>query len=420
MLFRSVTASGIPEAQVRAFANLLIQKKKIIFCWAMGLTQHENGVNNIREVVNLLLLKGSIGKPGAGTCPVRGHSNVQGDRTMGILKAPSTALLDSIDKNFSITSPRKHGYDVVESIKAMDEGKIKLLMAMGGNFVSAAPDSEFTGKAVQKCNLTVQVSTKLNRSHLITGKEALILPSISRSESDKQKSGTQFVTVENSMGIVHTSKGEFTPASHNLMSEPAIVARLAEILHGNTPINWNEMTKNYDTIRNHIESTISGFNDYNKRVRKAAGFYLQNGAREAEFNTASKKAVFTINNIPNRTVAANNFILMTIRSHDQYNTTIHGMDDRYRGIFNERRVLLMNKKDMLAQQLNHLDIVNITSIYKGKERHANNFKVIEYDIAKGCVATYFPEANVLVPIDSVAKKSNTPTSKFVEVKLQKV
>jgi molybdopterin-dependent oxidoreductase alpha subunit len=416
----AVTASGIPEAQVRAFANLLIQKKKIIFCWAMGLTQHENGVNNIREVVNLLLLKGSIGKPGAGTCPVRGHSNVQGDRTMGILKAPSTALLDSIDKNFSITSPRKHGYDVVESIKAMDEGKIKLLMAMGGNFVSAAPDSEFTGKAVQKCNLTVQVSTKLNRSHLITGKEALILPSISRSESDKQKSGTQFVTVENSMGIVHTSKGEFTPASHNLMSEPAIVARLAEILHGNTPINWNEMTKNYDTIRNHIESTISGFNDYNKRVRKAAGFYLQNGAREAEFNTASKKAVFTINNIPNRTVAANNFILMTIRSHDQYNTTIHGMDDRYRGIFNERRVLLMNKKDMLAQQLNHLDIVNITSIYKGKERHANNFKVIEYDIAKGCVATYFPEANVLVPIDSVAKKSNTPTSKFVEVKLQKV
>ena len=288
----------------------------------MGLTQHENGVNNIREVVNLLLLKGSIGKPGAGTCPVRGHSNVQGDRTMGILKAPSTALLDSIDKNFSITSPRKHGYDVVESIKAMDEGKIKLLMAMGGNFVSAAPDSEFTGKAVQKCNLTVQVSTKLNRSHLITGKEALILPSISRSESDKQKSGTQFVTVENSMGIVHTSKGEFTPASHNLMSEPAIVARLAEILHGNTPINWNEMTKNYDTIRNHIESTISGFNDYNKRVRKAAGFYLQNGAREAEFNTASKKAVFTINNIPNRTVAANNFILMTIRSHDQYNTIL--------------------------------------------------------------------------------------------------
>ncbi len=416
----AVKASGLPEKQIRAFADLLIQKKKIIICWAMGLTQHENGVNNIREVVNLLLLKGSIGKPGSGTCPVRGHSNVQGDRTMGIWEAPPKAFLDRIDKNFSITSPRKHGYDVVESIKAMNNGKVKLFMAMGGNFISATPDSEFTGKAIQNCALTVQISTKLNRSHLVTGKEALILPCISRSETDQQETGTQFITVENSMGVVHSSEGRLKPASEHLMSEPAIVARLAEVLYGNSPINWNEMSKNYDKVRNHIEATIPGFNDYNTRVRQPAGFYLPNGARKAEFNTSSKKAVFTINPIPTKTVAKGNLILMTIRTHDQYNTTIYGMDDRYRGIFNERRVLLMHKEDIQAQNLNHLDIVNLTSIYKGKERYANNFKVVEYDIAKGCVATYFPEANVLVPIESVAEKSNTPASKFVEVSLQKV
>lgn len=416
---KAVEASGISEEQVRAFANLLIQKKRVIICWAMGLTQHENGVNNIREVVNLLLLKGSIGKPGAGTCPVRGHSNVQGDRTMGIWEAPPAAFLDSIDKNFSITSPRKHGYDVVEAIKAMDEGKVKLFVAMGGNFISATPDSEFTGQAMQNCELTVQISTKLNRSHLVTGKEALILPCVSRSEEDRQESGVQFVTVENSMGVVHSSKGTLKPASGQLMSEPAIVAKLGEVIYGNAPIQWSNMSKNYDTIRDHIETTIPGFTDYNSRVRKPEGFYLPNGARKAEFNTASKKAVFTLNHIPNKTVTKGNLILMTIRTHDQYNTTIYGMDDRYRGIFNERRVLLMNKEDIKSQGLKHLDIVHLTSVYKGKERHANNFKVIEYDIAKGCVATYFPEANVLVPIDSVAEISNTPASKYVEVKLQK-
>lgn len=415
----AVAASGISEADVRAFAALLIQKKKIIICWAMGLTQHENGVENIREVVNLLLLKGSIGKPGAGTCPVRGHSNVQGDRTMGIWEAPPAAFLDRIDKHFSITSPRKHGYDVVHAIKAMDEGKIKLFVAMGGNFISATPDSEFTGKAMQNCELTVQISTKLNRSHLVTGKEALILPCMARSEKDEQATGAQFVSVENSMGVVHSSSGMLAPASEHLMSEPAIVARLGEQLYGNAPIEWSEMVKSYDTIRNHIEATIPGFENYNRRVRQADGFNLPNGARQAVFNTPSKKAVFTINNIPQNTIAEDHFILMTIRTHDQYNTTIYGMNDRYRGIFNERRVLLMNKEDMQAQQLKHLDVVDITSFYKGKQRHAHNFKVVAYDIAKGCVATYFPEANVLVPIESVARKSNTPASKFVEVSLRK-
>lgn len=415
----AVRESGLPESDIRAFADLIIKKKKIIICWAMGLTQHENGVNNIREVVNLLLLKGSIGKPGAGTCPVRGHSNVQGDRTMGIWEAPPASFLDSIEKNFSIKAPRHHGYDVVNSIHAMHEGKIKLFVAMGGNFVSATPDSEFTGLAMQNCEMTVQISTKLNRSHLVTGEEALILPCISRSELDQQESGEQFVSVENSMGIVHSSKGRLTPASKHLLSEPAIVARLGQSLFGQSPIDWGNMTKNYDTIRDAIESAIPGFQDYNQRVREPAGFYLPNGARKSEFNTSSKKAVFTINEIPRKEVAEGNLILMTIRTHDQYNTTIYGMDDRYRGIFNERRVLLMNKEDLIEQGLKHTDVVNITSVYNGKERHANNFKVIEYNIAKGCVATYFPEANVLVPIESVAKKSNTPASKFVEVSLKK-
>ncbi|MEM7185287.1 MAG: FdhF/YdeP family oxidoreductase [Bacteroidota bacterium] len=415
----AVAASGIPEQQIREFTELLIQNEKIIICWAMGLTQHENGVNNVREVVNLLLLKGSIGKPGAGTCPVRGHSNVQGDRTMGIWEAPPEAFLDSIDRRFSIASPRNHGLDVVESIKAMDRGEIKLFMAMGGNFISATPDSEFTGLAMQNCELTVQISTKLNRSHLVTGQEAIILPCLSRSETDEQESGVQFVSVENSMGVVHSSMGSFKPASDHLLSEPAIVARLGEVLFGNSPINWGEMTKNYDTIRDHIEAVIPGFESYNERVRKPAGFYLPNGARNAEFNTASKKAVFTVNEIPNHAMEDGSLILMTIRTHDQYNTTIYGMNDRYRGIFNERRVLLMNKEDMTNRQLVPLDVVHLTSVYKGVERCARNFKVIEYDIAKGCVATYFPEANVLVSIDSVAWKSNTPASKFVEVRLHK-
>lgn len=417
---QAVFKSGVSEKDVRGFADLLIENNNIIICWAMGLTQHENGVNNVREIVNLLLLKGSIGKPGAGTCPVRGHSNVQGDRTMGIWEAPPSDFLDRIDNHFSITSPRAHGFDVVESIKAMNKGKVKFFMAMGGNFISATPDSEFTGKAMQNCELTVQISTKLNRSHLVTGKEAIILPCISRSEIDNQASGDQFITVENSMGVVHKSTGRLTPGSEHLISEPAIVSKLGALLFGNTPINWGTMTENYDTIREHIEATIPGFNDYNKRVRQSGGFYLPNGPRHGEFNTPSKKAVFTVNDIPKNNIAENHFILMTIRTHDQYNTTIYGMDDRYRGIFNERRVLLMNKDDMKQHQLNALDIVNITSVYNNKERHAHNFKIIEYDIAKGCVATYFPEANVLVPIDSVAEKSNTPASKFVEVKLIKV
>lgn len=415
-----VDQSGVSEEEIRTVAQICIEKKKIIICWAMGLTQHKNGVDNIKEVVNLLLAKGSIGKPGAGTCPVRGHSNVQGDRTMGIWEKPKEEFLSNLDKRFGINTPREHGYDVVDSIVASAENKVRFYMCMGGNFISATPDSQFTGEAIQNCDLTVQVSTKLNRSHLVTGKAALILPCISRSEKDVQKSGQQFVSVENSMGVVHKSTGRQAPKSEHLRSEPAIVAGIGKALFGNTPVNWEEMMNNYDVVRDHIEATISGFDNYNERVRVPAGFYLPNGARERNFATPNKKANFSVVELPDRKVAEGNFIMMTIRTHDQYNTTIYGMDDRYRGILNERRVVLMNEEDMKTKGIQQLDVVHLTSYFEGKERQAKNFKVVAFNIAKGCIATYFPEANVLVPVNSVAEKSNTPVSKFIEVQVDKV
>ena len=416
-----IKQSGVQESQVRQFADLLIKNKKIIICWAMGITQHKNGVENVREIVNTLLLKGSIGKPGAGTCPARGHSNVQGDRTMGIWEKPKSAFLESLDSHFGINTPKKHGYDVVDCIEAMHNNKVKIFMAMGGNFVSATPDTEYTAEAIQKCELTVHVSTKLNRSHLIPGVESIILPCISRTESDTQESGLQFISVENSMGIVHRSTGKFPPASNNLKSEPAIIAGVANSTFGeNSPVNWSEMVVNYDTVRNHIEATIVGFDDYNTRVRQSGGFYLPNGAREGQFKTATDKARFTINPLPDQKVKDGNLIMMTIRSHDQYNTTIYGMDDRYRGVFNERRVVFIHPEDMKNLGLAKLDIVNLKSHFMGEVREAFNFKIIPYDIARGCVATYFPETNVLVPLKSFANKSQTPVSKFVEIEISKV
>lgn len=410
---------GIEKDKIEAFAKLLIEKKNVIICWAMGLTQHKNGVGNVQEIVNILLAKGSIGKKGAGTCPVRGHSNVQGDRTMGIWEKPQAAFLDKLDSTFGIKSPRSHGYDVVDAIKAMRDGKVKVFIGMGGNFISATPDSELTGKAMQNCDLTVHVSTKLNRSHLVTGKEALILPCLSRIEVDKQKSGEQFVSVENSMGVVSMSKGTFKPKSSELMSESAIVAGMGKAMFGNTPVNWEEMANNYDVVRDKIEAVIPGFDNYNKRVRIPEGFYLPNGARDRKFTTDNGKAKFTINEVPNNTVKEGNLIMMTIRTHDQYNTTIYGMDDRYRGVYNERRVVLMNEEDMTNKGLSKLDVVHLKSHFDGEVRIAKNFKVVPYPITKGCVGTYFPETNVLVPINSVAEKSNTPASKFVEVSIEK-
>ncbi len=415
-----VEASGISEEAIRQTAGLLIDNRKIIICWAMGLTQHKNGVANIQEVVNLLLLKGSIGKPGAGTCPVRGHSNVQGDRTMGIWEVPKPEFMDRLEERYFFKAPRHQGFNTVEAIRAMKEGNAKVFFALGGNFLSAAPDTAFTAEALQNCELTVQVSTKLNRSHLVTGREALILPCLGRTEQDIQSSGEQFVTVENSMGQVHRSTGKREPASHMLRSEPSIVADLAvATLAGKSAVPWTQMVENYDLIRDAIEATIPGFSQYNKRVREKNGFYLPNCTREGKFNTASGKAIFTIHELPSHDLAEDEYIMMTIRSHDQYNTTIYGLDDRYRGVYNERRVVMMAQQDMDKLGIAPKQPVDLIGEFEGETRIAECFLAIPYPIPRRCVATYFPEANILVPINSFADKSHTPTSKFVKVRLRK-
>ncbi len=412
-------ATGLSKAEVEHVVDELIATDEIISCWAMGLTQQKHGVATIQELVNIHLLRGAIGKPNAGLCPVRGHSNVQGDRTMGIYEKPKPAFIDRLDNYWNRSFVREEGYDVVESIQAMEKGKVKFFMAMGGNFISATPDSERTGKAMQNVSLTVQVSTKLNRAHCVTGDHALILPCLGRTEKDLQKSGEQFVTVENSMGVVHMSRGINAPCSKDLMSEPAIVSGIAQALfQGVDQIGWQEMAENYDVIRNHIEGSIAGFDDYNIQVRKSDGFYLPNGPREGKFTTPSGKAHFTISPLEVDQVAPGRFIMMTIRSHDQYNTTIYGLDDRYRGITNERRIVLMNPKDMSDAGLSKMSEVDIVSHFNQTERIAERFLIIPFEIARGCVATYFPETNCLVPLEHTARKSNTPVSKWIEVELR--
>ncbi len=415
-----IPQTGLSLEVIKEATDMIISNDKIIICWAMGLTQHKNAVDNIREVVNLLLLKGSIGKKGAGTCPVRGHSNVQGDRTMGIWEKPKDDFLDNLEKEFQFNAPRKHGYDVVAAIKAMHQKKASVFIGMGGNFISATPDTTYTADALKNCNLTVQISTKLNRSHLIHGKQALILPCLGRSEKDIQDSGEQFITVENSMGVVHKSNGHLMPASKHLLSEPAIVAGIATATLKNTKVEWTKLITNYDLIRTKIEATIDGFDNYNERVRIKGGFYLPNNARVNDFTpTLTGKANFSTN-LPSDIILDNNqFMMMTIRTHDQYNTTIYGLNDRYRGVLNERRVIFMNPDDIKNQGLKKLDKINLTSHFQGEERKANGFLVIPYSIPKQCTATYFPEANVLVPLKSKARKSHTPASKTVIISIKK-
>jgi len=416
-----VDQSGISRELIYKTVKAIAHKKKIIACWAMGLTQHKNAVDTIKEVVNLLIAKGSIGKTGAGTCPVRGHSNVQGDRTMGIFEKPPKALLDRIEENFGFSPPREHGYDVVDSIKAMHSGKVKVFFAMGGNFLSATPDTLYTAEALEKTELTVQVSTKLNRSHLITGKEALILPCFGRTDHDYLNGELQFVTTENSMGVIQMSKGVLKPVSENLKSEPMIVCHLADAYFGEeSPVRWRWYMESYDNIRWDIERTIPGFDHYNDRVRLPGGFYLPNSSREGNFeNTATGKANFNLANVKPIYLEEGELIMQTLRSHDQFNTTIYGLDDRYRGISNERRVIFMNEYDIKEQGFEEGDRVDLFNHHNDRERVAKNFIIIPFSIPKDCTATYFPEANVLVPIDSVAEKSNTPTSKMVILRLRK-
>jgi molybdopterin-dependent oxidoreductase alpha subunit len=408
--------SGLHRDQVEQLANLLATSDRIIACWAMGLTQHKHAVATIQELVNLLLLRGSIGKPGAGLCPVRGHSNVQGDRTMGIYEKPSDGFLDALGKEFNFAPPRHHGFDTVDAIRAMRDGRVKVFFALGGNFLSATPDTAATAAALKNCRLTAHVSIKLNRSHLVTGRTALILPCLGRTERDVQNGREQFVTTENSMGVVQTSRGSLDPASPHLLSEVAIVARLAAATLGSVfAVPWSDLAADYDRIRDRIARVIPGFENYNERVRKPGGFYLPNGPREGAFPTPTGKARFTAHPLYELRVEADQLVMMTIRTHDQFNTTVYGLEDRYRGISNERRVVLMNAADLRSRGLSTGDVVDLTSHFRGETRVAPKFLAVEYDIPPGCSATYFPETNVLVPLDSTADGSNTPTSKFVAI-----
>ncbi len=414
-----VEESGIGREQIYDVAHHVAGTERIIICWAMGLTQHENGVANVQACVNLLLMRGAIGQPGAGACPVRGHSNVQGDRTVGITPRPKPAFLDALAKTFGFEPPRNNGVDTVEAIKAMHSREAKVFIALGGNFLSASPDTRYTAEALQNCRLTVHVSTKLNRAHLVTGTQALILPCLGRTEEDVQQGKPQFVSVENSMGIVHTSEGTLPPASEHLLSEPVIVSRLAQATLGEREeLFWKDWTANYDTVRDLIAHTVPGFKAYNQRVREPGGFYLPNAARDGVFNTDTGKAKFTVHPIPRYPLEKGQYVMMTIRSHDQYNTTIYGLDDRYRGIHGGRRVVLMHLEDMAEAGLDAQQVVDLISQYKGEERVGRAFRVVPYTIPRRCVATYFPEANVLVPIDATAAKSNTPASKSVVVSIR--
>ena len=420
---------GIPFAQLRQLADLCCATDRIVITWAMGLTQHVNAVANVQQVVNLLLLRGAFGREGAGACPVRGHSNVQGDRTMGIYEKPGEPFLRALDERYAFTTPRAHGFDVVDCIEAMRDGRARVFMALGGNFISATPDSEVTARAMMNCELTVQISTKLSRSHIITGEEAIILPCLGRSERDLprnldgspvQDARPQFVTVEDSMSVVHRSQGALDPASPLLRSEPWIVCGIAAATLGDgVPVQWSELGRDHDRIRDEIAAVIPGFHDFNQRVRKPDGFVLPNGARDgARFTTPTGRAQFSIDAPPEWNVPDGRFMMMTIRTHDQFNTTIYGLDDHYRGIHGERRVVLMHADDMRTAGLHARDRVDLYSHYD-RERAAHDFFVLPYEIARGCVATYFPEANALVPLQLKAHRSGTPASKSVVVEVRR-
>ncbi|MCC3159787.1 FdhF/YdeP family oxidoreductase [Hymenobacter sp. 15J16-1T3B] len=408
--------SGVPRAQLLEAANIIGPKKKIITCWAMGLTQQKNAVYSIGEIVNLHLMKGAIGIPGAGLCPVRGHSNVQGDRSMGIWERPSKVFLDALENEFDFQPPREHGLDSVETAKAMHDGRVKVFVSMGGNFLSAMSDTEFIAEAMRKQELTVFVAPKLNRGHLVTGDTSLLLPCLVRAEIDTQRNGKQFVTCENSMGVVEASHGVLQPIEGQILSETAIVCGMAIATLGErTTTDWVAMMENYDVIRDHIARTIQGFEDFNQKVRRPGGFYLPNGPRERKFTTDNGRANFTVTEFKKHELLPDQLVLFSIRSHDQFNTIIYDYNDRYRGVFGERRVIFLHPDDMQARGIQPRQLVNITSHFEGQQRHAERFVAIPYDLPRGNCAAYYPEMNVLVPVASVADVSNTPTSKFVVV-----
>lgn len=419
---------GLSKQDIEQIADIYASNKKVIFTWAMGITQHKHSVATIQELVNVLLLRGNIGKPGAGACPVRGHSNVQGNRTVGINEKPSTEFLDALEQHYKFQVPRNPGLNTVDSLHAMLLGKAKVFIALGGNFAAATPDTKRTYQALQQCDLTVQISTKLNRSHVITGKQALILPCLGRTEIDRQASGEQCITVEDSMSMVHSSTGQNEPASEHLRSETAIVAGIAKASVGEKFVNWSKLSSDYGFIREDISKVLPDFFDYNQRIKVGRGFYLQNKAALRQWKTSTAKAVLSNAQLPEKLpheiarAFTNNPILtlQTLRSHDQYNTSIYGMDDRYRGIYGERRVVFVNADDMAKQQLQNGDKITITTVSNDDvARSVSDFKVVEYDIPVGCVAAYYPETNPLVPLESTADGCGTPTYKSIAVSIEK-
>ena len=418
--------SGLSEAQMRSAADVYLNAKNVIACWGMGITQHAHSVATIQMITNLLLLRGNLGRPGAGVCPVRGHSNVQGDRTMGIWEKPPAAFLDRLRDVFGFEPPRTPGVDVVESIKLMLSGQGRVFVALGGNFAAATPDTYETWKGLRQCDLTVHITTKLNRSHIVHGREALILPCLGRTEIDVQAAGPQGVTVEDSMSMVHISLGINPPTSEQLLSEPAIVARLAAATLGarsKTPWLW--LIEDYGRIRDKIEAVFDDFKDFNERIKVPGGFRLPNKAGERVWLTESKKATFYVHAVPldtpvhlarERQLDAVVFTLFTTRSHDQYNTTIYGHDDRYRGVFGQRRVVFIHAADIKRLGMKDGDWVDLRTAWSdGVERRADRFKLVAYDIPRGCLAAYYPETNPLVPLSSTAVIAGTPTSKSIPV-----
>lgn len=413
---------GIALNDLKQAAQMIASKKRIIICWGMGITQQHNGVEMIYNIVNLLLMKGSIGIEGGGVCPVRGHSNVQGNRTLLINHHPTKEQLDKLQEFYGFEVPRKSGYDVVKSLKVMHEGKVKFMFCMGGNFLSAAPDTKFSAEAMRQLEMSVLVSTKLNRNHLIHGKEALILPVISRSEKDVVDGKLEHVSTENSMGVIQSSKGILEPVSQNLISEIHVACRMAKAVLGErSVINWDRFMKNYDAIRNDVAECIPGFEDYNTKVVQKGGFYLPNSARDGIFSSEADphRAAFNITAIPDNLLAHDEYLMGTTRTHDQFNTTIYGLDDRYRGIFNERRIVMMNEKDIEKAGLKAGDRVDLFNYDDDIERIAPLFIVVKYPIPQKSTMTYFPEANVLVSINNVVKGANMPASKYVRIKIRK-
>ena len=416
---RILASSGISRDLIREAAQIAMTSQRMICSWAMGITQHRNGVGNVQSIVNFALLRGQIGRRGAGICPVRGHSNVQGDRTVGIWEKMSPEFLKALGKEFDFSPPATHGFDTVCTIEAMHQGRVKVFVGLGGNFLLATPDTNYTAEAIQRCRLTVQISTKLNRAHLITGKQALILPCLGRTERDFQGADEQFVSVEDTMGVVHMSRGVLRPASDHLRSEPAIVAGIAQATLGDkTTVRWRDLIDNYDRIREHIEHVVPGFTQYNARVRQPGGFYLPNDPHQGRFKTPSRRAKFSVHAIPEHDLAGGKLLLTTIRSHDQFNTTIYGENDRYRGISKGRRVVFLNAGDIGRLGLEKDQWVDLISHFESETRRAARFKVVPYEIPTGCAAAYFPETNVLVPIRSVAEGSNQPVSKSIIITIE--